>query len=77
MQVGIQIQRTIPSAQYKPAQQVDVTQSNTISGLVILLLPFVVTCVIMGYRKHKAMVRQQRIQHLNQLWQLGSSKKLS
>ena len=58
-------------------QQADVAQSNTISGLLVILLPVLVICAIVAYRKQRVRVLQQRIQRLDHLWQLDSSKNLS
>jgi hypothetical protein len=77
MQGGLYLQRTITSTPYHPIQQATATRSQVISGLLVILIPVVVVCAIASYRKHKAVVLQRRIQRLNWLWQLDSSKSLS
>ena len=77
MQVGLIPQKTITSTQHHSMQQVNVAQSNTISGLLVVLFPVVVVCAIVTYRKQRARTLRQRIQRLNRLWQLDSSKNLS
>ncbi len=77
MQPGLSTQKTVTVTQHKPIQHTDVAPINAISVLLVLLLPVVVIGAIAGYRKRKATVLQQRIQRLNRLWQLDSSKNLS
>lgn len=69
-------QRTITSTQQNSTQQAEVGRSQAISSLLVILVPIVIVCAIVSYRKYKATVMQQRIQCLNQLWQLDSSKRL-
>ena len=78
MQTGSHISITVTPTQYNPTRSTDVALSNAISGILIIFFPTVVICAIVVYRrKHRATVRQRRIQHLHRLWQLDSSKKLS
>lgn len=60
-----------------PTPPADVALSNTISGLLVIVLPAVVVCTILVHRKCREMILQRRIQRLNRLWQLDSSRKLS
>lgn len=77
MQGGLHIQRTVTSTQYNPTQQTDVVLSNTIGGLLLILLPVVVICAIAVHRKYRTTVVQRQIKLLNRLWQLDSNKNLS
>jgi hypothetical protein len=74
---GGSIQKTVIPTQYSPAQQADIARSQVISISLIILLPVVMLCAIVGYRKRKTLVLQRRIQHLNRIWQLDSSQNLS
>jgi hypothetical protein len=74
---GGSIQKTVVPTPYSPAQQADIDRSQVTSGLLVILIPIVIVCAIMGDRTHKAKVLQQRIHRLNRIWQLDSSKKLS
>jgi hypothetical protein len=60
-----------------PTPQTDVAQSNPIISSLAIVLPAVVLCAIVGYRKYRAMILRRQIQRLNQLWQLDISKNLS
>ena len=77
MQVGLSTQKTVTTTQYNPTQQADVARSNAINGLIAIALPLVVIGAILAYQKHKSTVLQRRIQRLNRLWQLDTSKNLS
>lgn len=77
MQSGSYRQHTIPAVPHYSTQQTAIDRANTISGLVVIILPVVVVCAILGCRKRRAIVLRQRIQHLNRLWHLDSSKNLS
>lgn len=69
--------KTVTSTQYNSTQPTDIARSTAISGFFVILLPVVVIGAIVGYRKCKAMVLQQRINRLNRLWQIDSSQKLN
>lgn len=69
--------KTISTTPYNSIQQANIAQAQAISGLLVILLPAVMVCAIVGHRKRKGIVLQQQIQRLNQIWQLDSSKKLS
>ncbi|NJO40764.1 MAG: hypothetical protein HC769_02555 [Cyanobacteria bacterium CRU_2_1] len=68
---------TSTSTPPNPTPQTDVARSNTIISSLAIVLPVVVVCAIVGYRKYRATILRRRIQRLNQLWQLESSQKLS
>ena len=77
MQSGLSTYKTVPSTQHNPTQQSDIAATNAIIGSLAIALPVVVLCAIAGYRKHQSMLMQRRVQRLNRIWQLDSSKKLS
>ncbi len=77
MQVSLHGQRTVPSPQYSPTQQADIAHLSTISVSLAIALHVVVISAIVAYRKYKATVLRQRVQHLNHLWHLDSSRKLT
>ena len=77
MQGSLSIQKAVISTPYNPTQQASVARSNAICQLLVILLPVVVLCAIVGHRKYQAMVLRWQIQRLNRIWQLDSSKKLS
>jgi hypothetical protein len=70
---GGYIRRTAISAPHDSAQQPDITRSQ-MTGDWLVLLPVVLLCAIVGYRKHKTMVQKRRIHRLNRLWQLDASR---
>ena len=76
MQSAFYSQRTVPSPQYSPTQQADIARLNAINGLLVITLTLIVVGAIVGYRAHKATVLQRRVQRLNRIWQLDSSKNL-
>lgn len=76
MPTNLRTYKTVPSPPHSTYQQAVEARSQIISGVLVILLPVVVVCAIVTYRKHKAVIMQRRIQHLNQLWQLDSSKSL-
>lgn len=71
------IQKTIAITPHNLTQPTDIVRSQTISGLLVILLPIVMVSAIVGYRKHQATVMQQHIHRLNQIWQLDSTEQLS
>lgn len=77
MQSGLRTQKTITTTAHSHAQQADIARSDAISGLLVILIPVFVYCTIVGYRKYRTTLVQRHIQHLNRLWELDSSKKLS
>ena len=77
MQVGFTAQKTITVTQHKPMQHTDVAPINAISVLLMIALPLVVISAIVAYQKHQATILRRRIQHLNHIWQLDSSQRLS
>lgn len=77
MQSSLSAYKTITSPQYSSTQQADIAQANAIMASLVIALPIVVVCAIVGYRKYRATVMQQRIKRLNRLWQLDASHKLS
>lgn len=76
MQSNLDFLRIISPMPYNPVQQTNMTRSQASIGLLAILLPVVVVCAIMGYQQHQAWVLQQRIQRLNRIWRLNSSKNL-
>jgi hypothetical protein len=77
MQVIVSSPNTGTSIHPNPILQTDIVPSNTMSGLVAIAFPVIVIGAIVGYRKYRAAVVRQHIQHLNRLWQLDSSQELS
>ena len=74
MPTNLRTYRTVPSTPYLVDQHMAEARSQIISGLFVILVPLIVVGAIVGYRKYKARMTQQQIQHLNRLWQLDSSK---
>ena len=77
MQVGFSTQRVVTAPQHNPIQHTDVGSINAISVSLAIALPIIVIGAIVTYRKRQTTILRRRIQHLNQLWQLDSSKNLS
>lgn len=77
MQSGLSTYKTVTSTQHNSAHQADIARSNAIISSLTIALAVVVIGAIVTYRKHKATVLQRRMQRLNRLWQLDTSKNLS
>ena len=77
MQVGFSTQRTFTTTQHSSIQHTDVVSINAINVSLAIALHVVVISAIVSYRKHRITVLRRRIQHLNRIWQLDTSKKPS
>lgn len=69
--------KTDMSTQSDPTLQTDFVLINTTSGSLVIVIPLVMICAIVGYRKCRTAILRQRIQRLNRFWKLNSSRKLS
>jgi len=70
------IQTTITSTQHSPTQPTNSALTNTLLGSLTIAFPAVIICAIVGYRKYRTTALRRRIQCLNRLWKIDSSKKL-
>jgi hypothetical protein len=77
MHNNLYIQESATSTTHLSTQKADIAHSNTVSGLLAILLPTVALGAIAIYRKHQARMMRQQIQRLNRIWQLNSSETLS
>jgi hypothetical protein len=77
MHHNLYIQESATSTTHPSTQQADIAHSNIVSGLLAILFPIVALGAIAICRKHQARLMRQRIQRLNQIWQLNSSETLS
>ena len=77
MQNSSSLHKTSTSTQPHPTQPSDVAATNALIGSLAIALPVVVICAIAAYRKHQSTLMQRRVQRLNRIWQLDSSKNLS
>jgi MFS-type transporter involved in bile tolerance (Atg22 family) len=76
MQSSLSTYKPITSTPHNLTQQADIARSNAISGLLVILFVVVVGAIV-GYQKHRSTIMQQRIQHLNRIWQLDPKRKPS
>ena len=68
--------KSMVAASPEPVPQSGLT-ANVISVSLVLVIPMVASLAMVGYRKHRTVVRQRQINLLNRIWQLNSSQKQS
>ncbi len=77
MQNSSSIHKTSTSTQHTLVQPTDVAATNALIGSLAIALPIAVLCAIVGRRKYQSTLMQRRVQRLNRIWELDSSKNLS
>ncbi|MBI4780712.1 MAG: hypothetical protein HY785_05255 [Oscillatoriophycideae cyanobacterium NC_groundwater_1537_Pr4_S-0.65um_50_18] len=77
MQSGVSTFNPVTSIQNNSTQHTNIALIDVFSVMMAIAFPAVVIVAIGSYRKHRARVLRRQIQHLNRVWQLSSSQKMS